>query len=71
MKLWYLERTDGVGWDDYDSMVIRAATRTGAIDISFESGGWGAHNAGYDDIDCTELLQDGKPGVIIGSFNAG
>ena len=70
MKLWYLERTDGVGWDDYDSFVIRAATKAGAIDISLTHG-WGASNAGYDDIDCTELLQDGEPDIIIGSFNAG
>lgn len=31
MKLWLVERTDGVEWDEHDSFVIRAPTRKQAI----------------------------------------
>lgn len=71
MKLWKVERTDTVGWDQFDSFVVRAETEDEAKLVArraakAESQGWGSKNN-----IATPIELDGPAEVILGSFNAG
>ena len=74
MKLWLLERDAGlIGYDEYDSFVVRAETESQARGFARKRGAdeggdtWLDHNL----VSCVPLQQGGDIGIILGSFNAG
>ena len=76
MKLYKIERTDSIDYDEYDALVVRAKDEQQVRDIAlglgeFEKDG---HYLGFgivDNFTITEVTADGEPGVIVSSFNAG
>jgi hypothetical protein len=71
MKLWHINRTDDVGYDEYDAVIIRAATANDAVTMLFDthrSAGFSRYGPNYT---VTELAAEGRPGHVLGSFNAG
>jgi len=81
MKIYLVSRTDGVDYDEYDALVIRAKNPKHALDIAsgldehMSEPGWpwyvysGMGNRAA--LTVSEVTSDGKPGVILGSYNAG
>ena len=72
MKLWVLSRRDHCGYDEYDGFVVIAETETvarafAASNAADEGGGTWLSD---EHSSCTETTL-GKPGMILGSFNAG
>lgn len=72
MKLWKVWRTDGVGYDEYDSAVVAAETVKEAWLLSPWRLEYDAELHGHFKIDC---IGTAAPGVVAGSvvesFNAG
>lgn len=71
--LFLIKRTDGHEYDEYDSVVVRAATSDEAIALIFkpteERPYWGFAPDGSN-FTCEPIDPGGEPGVILGSFNA-
>ena len=67
MKLWLVQRTDGVEEDEMDSMVIASPTSEDAIRLFF---GACIHNVWPRQRDllttCIGTSNDDKPGIILG-----
>jgi len=68
LNLYLIERTDPVGWDEYDAFVIAATSEQEAIGMV----NWCALP------DCDPVCRligiassEVEPGVVLGSFNAG
>lgn len=76
MRLWRIQRTDDVDYDEYYDLVIRAETADDAVAILFKTyrrpfwryDGFRPDPPNYH---VTELTPDGDPGVIVRSFKAG
>ena len=66
MKIYLIERTDRVGYDEYDSYVVIAKNRKKAESL-IDSWGCGPKNP---TIKVTEIKLD-KEQILLGSFNAG
>lgn len=70
MPLYLISRNDEVGYDEYDSFVVRAKNRKEALEIiaaKHNFGGcWRDHDVKFEII-----KETGKSEVILGSFNAG
>ncbi len=69
MKLWIIERTDSVGYDEYDSIVVAADSEDDALRIE-PKGGW----ASVDHLTARcigEAMPYVSRGVVHASFNAG
>lgn len=69
MKLWKIEVTGAVGYDEYDSAVVAAETEEQALAIKpSEYSTWpGPVEIAY----IGEAKEGTEPGVIVASFNAG
>jgi len=70
-KLYLLERTDKIHYDEYDSVLVRAVDEESARKIAIKhcSGEYMNWNDGK--VICNIVKTTGKAGVIISSFNAG
>lgn len=70
MNLYLIKRTDHVGYDDYDALVVAAESEIKALSIEPEMG-WKAFAPTFT----IELIGTAraitKAGVVLGSFNAG
>lgn len=80
MKLWLIQRTDRVGWDEYDSAVVAADDEVSARSINPDGSGrkWGDRYSSWckspELVDVTLLgtaKRGTEAGVILASFNAG
>ncbi len=75
--MFYLvERTDEIGWDEYDSFVIKADNKEKALAMAHDQAGnqWRGEEKPYfreDNTRITELSDKMDDGIILGSFNAG
>lgn len=70
MKIWILTRVGSVPYDQYDGFVVAAESAIEARQIAHEkdpNGAW--QSARFSTT--RELRIPTKPGVILGSFNAG
>jgi hypothetical protein len=63
MKIYLVERTDKVGWDEFDAFVVRADNEEDAIK---QCDYWFAQEPNV-----VEVTPDGPKGRILGSFCAG
>lgn len=81
MKLWHVHRDDCT-YDEYDAFVVRAITRGEAIEIARTKQGATYRliaqpdgRAKYENVptewEAEPVDNDGEPGIILGSFNAG
>lgn len=78
MALYLITRTDSVDYDEYDSIVVRAANEKAAMKMAteqrdgphhyaeFEGFAWDGSNLKIEHVDAR-----GKAEVILSSFNAG
>lgn len=68
MKLYKITRTDEVGFDEYDSMVVRAGSKEEAVEVANKTshGDLRQNNSTVE-----QLTHTGEAGIILGSFNAG
>jgi len=66
--LWLVKRTEGAGYDEYDSFVVRAKTKKGALEVIDAFRPAGGFPPPYE---ITEVKTRGKDEIILGSFNAG
>jgi urease accessory protein UreE len=66
MKIYLVERQDRVGWDEYDSFVVRAENEEDAL-IQCDYTLCSKENG----TTVTEIKAKGEKGRILGSFNAG
>ena len=74
MKIWKLTRTDSVGYDEYDSFIVRAKTEELARELIQKerfSVSWDEWSKNEKNITCEEVKKGGKEEIILGSFNAG
>jgi hypothetical protein len=73
MKLWLLERTDAIGWDEFNSFVVRAETEDDARGVAAINAGDEGPGIWRDPITatCVLLHRFGEAGVVLGSFCAG
>lgn len=72
MNLYRVERTDRVGYDEYDSVVVAAESEDEArtIQPSEYGGAWAPPDA--LDVDLIGIAKEGtERGVILASFGAG
>jgi hypothetical protein len=72
MKLFKLEVLGRVGYDEYDSFVVRAKSEEEArelanIEAGFQKDIW----LDSDKVLCNEIYLDGDPEIICSSYNAG
>ena len=69
MKIYHVNRNDGVGYDEYDSAVVIAESPEQAIELlKKEHTAWDLW--GKYDVTITEVIAD-MPRIVIESFNAG
>jgi hypothetical protein len=66
LKIWLIQRTDAVGYDEWDADVVAAKNEKSARHLS-HIGGWTGSTA--KTIGTAE--RGTKEGIILGSFNAG
>jgi hypothetical protein len=80
MKLWLVMRTDNYGYDDFDSMVVRAESADAARQIHPRGHFWPWPDtsarcwteAQHLDVEYLgEATEGAQPGVVCASFNAG
>jgi len=78
MALWLVKRTDDVGYDEYDGLVVRARDEAEVRSIVHDDDTTGiktysAYAGSFRRREYTveELQADGESGVILDSFNAG
>jgi hypothetical protein len=72
MKLFIAKRTESVGYDEHDSVVVRARTKNDArvlVMTGYFDGPYSGFRPG--NFTLTELTADGPAGEVIASFNAG
>lgn len=69
MKLFLLVRTDYVGWDEYDEVLVRAKSEDDAREIANKK--LDASFANGKTSTCKEVKVSGDEGIIISSFQAG
>lgn len=70
MKLWLVTYDGSVGYDDYDGFVVRATNKDSARAlVRNELGPFTSQSV--DDFTVRRLREDGDPGGILASFNAG
>jgi hypothetical protein len=68
-KLYFVHRGSSCGYDEYDSAVVCANSASNAIEIVYANcseSSWPRNKKDY-----AELIKSTKPGMIVGSFNAG
>ncbi|KAF4408632.1 hypothetical protein [Streptomyces lycii] len=75
MKLYLVERTDTVGWDETNAVVVRAASHLDALALlreRLDSGPW-LHGIEPDgsNVQIKRIRESGERGVICHDFNAG
>ena len=70
MKLYLVERTDKIDYDEYDSYVVRANNVEDALKLC-QNKEFKDECFRIDNTEITEILLEGKEEIIIGSFNAG
>jgi hypothetical protein len=72
MNLYLVKRTDSIGWDEHDAIVVRAKDADRAREIAF-TGHYDGPYSGFtpDNIEVTEVTPDGNEAVILASFHAG
>lgn len=68
MKLWLVERKDEVGWDEYESFVVRAETAKQAFNLA---GIASDDFLNRDTLEISIIRGKGRAGIIHSSFNAG
>ncbi|MFD8315918.1 hypothetical protein [Kitasatospora purpeofusca] len=82
MKLYRVERTDGAGYDEYDAVIVRAASEDAALafvcDPRPDAPTWATPTSRYSgfksdrsNAGVCRVLVDGESGEILASFNAG
>ncbi|MFF1417601.1 hypothetical protein [Streptomyces sp. NPDC058280] len=83
MALYKVSRTDGCRYDEYDAIVVRAASEKAALEIATSGNEerygshveWDAQFPGFDrdgsNLKAKLILSAGTAGLILGSFNAG
>jgi hypothetical protein len=74
MKVYLVERTDEVDYDEYDSFVVKAESKKEALKLcQTEADDWSYHQDTFreNNTKISELLNEGKKGIILGSFNRG
>lgn len=75
MNLYKIDRTDRTDWDEYDSIVVRASSEEEALSMlksktsQFEE--FSGMKSDGSNVTIAQLTYAGKPGLVIGSFNAG
>lgn len=71
MKLFLLERTDDIDYDEYNAFVVAAHGLEDALHVPLNWGDW-SFNARCIRITEIGIAKDGtERGAILGSFNAG
>jgi hypothetical protein len=71
MKLWLIERpVSAIGYDEYCGFVIRAETEAAAREIAANESADEGRDVWFQ-CKCSDLTQEGEPGVVLDSFNAG
>lgn len=65
--IYLIERLDEVGYDEYDSFVVRAKDPKQALDICSKR----AKYFNETNTQITKLCELGEDEIILGSFNAG
>lgn len=73
MKLWLLQRTDTVGWDEADGFVVRAMTEDHARFLAAQEAGGEGEDTWRASLksSCVELSAKGPPNIILRDFKAG
>lgn len=71
MKLFILERLDSVGYDEYDSFVVRAENETEARNLVGNNHYPGKIWKCQESSSCEQIKTTGETKIILGSFNAG
>ena len=73
LRLWLVERTEDVGYDEYYAKLVRAPDRDSARRHAAQKVGDEGTGAWLDPkrSRVTRVREDGKPGVVLESFNAG
>lgn len=73
LHLWLVQRTEHIGYDEYDAKLVRAPDRDSARRHAAHKAGDEGAGAWLDPArsKVTRVREDGKPGVILESFNAG
>lgn len=71
MKLYLVERTDMPHYDEYDSVLVRAAKPSDALEMVCVSEKFSGFKANGSNASVTLVTASGEPEVIIDSFNAG
>lgn len=67
MKLYLVERTDCVNYDEFDSFVVRASSEDEAFSMCKRQ----EEELTRCEVKITQLTNRGEATVILGSFNAG
>ena len=70
MKVFLVERIDGVDFDEARSMVIIAEDAGQALGVAAKED-WGDYSFKLEDMKVTEQKLNGEPRVILIDFNAG
>ena len=72
MPIFLVERTDAVGYDEYDAVVVVAADEDEAklVRPSSYDSGWGCLTPPPLQVTRIGIADDETPRVILGSFNA-
>jgi len=72
MKLYLIERTDGIDYDEYDSFVVRSENKENILSlVKKQIGSWSEDTFTENNTKITEPVSEGEEQVILGSFNAG
>jgi len=74
MKLYLVERLYEINYGEYDSFVVRAESKERALQFCQEESDEFAYNKNTfraENTKITELLNEGKEEIILGSYNAG
>jgi hypothetical protein len=72
LKIFLIERTDIIDYDEYDSFVVIASNRLKAIETTLPT--WGEWKVDTTKLKVTNLgiaRSQIKSGIVLGSFNAG
>lgn len=67
MKIYLVERTDTISYDEFDSWVVEANSPEDAIAMC----DWGDGSPSLGEIEVEEIKPKGFARKILGSFNAG
>lgn len=67
MKLYEIHRDEGIDWDEYDSIIVRAEDKEQALQIAIDFQTY----FNEEDVTIYELTAEGDAEVVFNSFNAG